>query len=286
MKLAIRRPQDLPPNMAKYWRARYDLFSRFDEGTLLDLESWYSVTPEAIAYRIAMRCRSDVVMDACCGAGGNIIQFALTCKHVVALDIDPIKIELARHNAAIYGVEDRITFLCGDLRDFARDYIGSGVDTNEGRWLGWDKRKIDVVFMSPPWGGVEYQNPTQMATDPQAVDTSKYCDVYPLSELRPGGGATIFRLAQMLAPRTVLFLPRNSDLNDISRLRSESARPMRLHIEECWLGYKLKALAVYYFPAIDGFDTEMSRFWPGNRPLRQQDGITRDVSKAPHHTVT
>ena len=115
MKLAIRRPQDLPPNMAKYWRARYDLFSRFDEGTLLDLESWYSVTPEAIAYRIAMRCRSDVVMDACCGAGGNIIQFALTCKHVVALDIDPIKIELARHNAAIYGVEDRITFLCLSL---------------------------------------------------------------------------------------------------------------------------------------------------------------------------
>lgn len=104
LDLAVRKPQDLPPNMSKYWRARYDLFSRFDEGILLDLESWYSVTPEAIAYRIAMRCRGNVVMDACCGAGGNVIQFAMTCNHgawlltVIALDIDPVKIELARHN--------------------------------------------------------------------------------------------------------------------------------------------------------------------------------------------
>ncbi|WFD34990.1 putative diacylglycerol O-acyltransferase tgs1 [Malassezia cuniculi] len=277
---AIRRKEDLPPNMLKYWKARYDLFSRFDEGTLLDEESWYSVTPEAIAYRIAVRCRSEVAMDACCGAGGNVIQFALTCKHVVALDIDPVKIELAKHNAAIYGVQDRITFLCGDLRDFARDYVGEGhgEDTTEGRWQGWDKRKIDVVFMSPPWGGVEYKNPAQLTNEPPD-ESCKYSDIYPLSELRPDGGSAIFKMSQKIAPRTVLFLPRNSDLDDIAKLRDESEKPVRIHIEECWIGYKLKALAVYYFPDIPGHDTEMTRYWPGNRPLRQERGITRDVSK-------
>ena len=42
-------------------------------------ESWFSVTPEAIAAHIAERCRCDTIVDAFCGAGGNTIQFAFTC---------------------------------------------------------------------------------------------------------------------------------------------------------------------------------------------------------------
>ena len=37
-----------------------------------------------------------------------------TCT-VIAIDIDPKKIEMARHNAAIYGVADRIEFIVGDF---------------------------------------------------------------------------------------------------------------------------------------------------------------------------
>lgn len=43
-------------------------------------ESWYSVTPEKVSKHIAERCQCDVVVDACCGAGGNSIQFAFTCE--------------------------------------------------------------------------------------------------------------------------------------------------------------------------------------------------------------
>ena len=68
---------------AKYWHQRHRLFSLFDEGIQLDLEGWYSVTPESIAIHIAERCRSDVVIDAFCGVGGNAIQFAMTCNHVI-----------------------------------------------------------------------------------------------------------------------------------------------------------------------------------------------------------
>ena len=50
------------------------MFSRFDEGIELDNESWFSVTPEAIAQHIAERCRCDVIIDAFCGVGGNAIQ--------------------------------------------------------------------------------------------------------------------------------------------------------------------------------------------------------------------
>ena len=34
---------------------------------------------------------------------------------MIAIDIDPVKLAYARHNAAIYGVEDRIDFICGDF---------------------------------------------------------------------------------------------------------------------------------------------------------------------------
>jgi len=44
------------------------------------LESWYSVTPEVISRMIAKRCTCDLIIDGFCGAGGNTIQFALTCK--------------------------------------------------------------------------------------------------------------------------------------------------------------------------------------------------------------
>ena len=85
----------------KYWKQRYSLFSKFDEGIKLDEESWFSVTPEKIAEHIAERIQCDVIIDGFCGAGGNAIQFAKTCQHVIAIDIDSKKLECARNNAKV-----------------------------------------------------------------------------------------------------------------------------------------------------------------------------------------
>ena len=57
---------------------------------------------------------------------------------VIGIDIDPVKIDCARHNAQLYGVEDRIEFICGDFMELA------------------PRLKADVVFLSPPWGGPDY----------------------------------------------------------------------------------------------------------------------------------
>ncbi|NXU61589.1 TGS1 synthase, partial [Horornis vulcanius] len=130
------------PELIKYWAQRYRLFSRFDEGIKLDREGWFSVTPEKIAEHIAVRVSQsfncDVIVDAFCGVGGNTIQFALTSKRVIAIDIDPEKLRLARHNAEVYGVAEHIQFLCGDFMALA-----AGL-------------RADVVFLSPPWGGPDY----------------------------------------------------------------------------------------------------------------------------------
>lgn len=57
---------------------------------------------------------------------------------VIAIDIDPHKIELARHNATVYGVADRIEFIVGDFFKLAHTI------------------QADMVFLSPPWGGPSY----------------------------------------------------------------------------------------------------------------------------------
>jgi hypothetical protein len=43
--------------LRKYYWKRYQLFTKFDDGILLDSkESWYSVTPEKVAEHIALKC--------------------------------------------------------------------------------------------------------------------------------------------------------------------------------------------------------------------------------------
>ena len=66
-----------------YQRTRYLSLYSTPPGCLLDEEGWYSITPEAIANHIAERCRSDTIIDAFCGVGGNAIAFAKTCQRGV-----------------------------------------------------------------------------------------------------------------------------------------------------------------------------------------------------------
>ena len=79
-----------------------------------------------------------MIVDGFCGVGGNAIQLAFTCERVIAIDNDATRLAIAKHNAAVYGVEDRIEFILGDFFHVAKDL------------------KADAVFLSPPWGGPEY----------------------------------------------------------------------------------------------------------------------------------
>ncbi|XP_057662735.1 trimethylguanosine synthase isoform X2 [Diorhabda carinulata] len=164
--------------LRKYWQKRFSLFSKFDMGIKLDEESWYSVTPEQVAKHTAERCRCDVIIDAFCGAGGNSIQFALNCKKVIAIDIDPKKIELAQNNANVYGVSDKIEFIIGDFIQLA-----GGL-------------KADVVFLSPPWGGPSY------LSEP-LYDLETMLLPVPFSQL--------IASARKVTSNVVAFLPRNSN---------------------------------------------------------------------------
>jgi trimethylguanosine synthase len=88
---------------------------------------------------------------------------------------------MAKNNASIYGVSDKISFIHGDYFKKAPDI------------------KADVVFLDPPWGGPEYSN----------------LQKFKLSDFSPNG-TDILELAFKYFPKVVMRVPKNFDLNELS----------------------------------------------------------------------
>ncbi|XP_063707011.1 trimethylguanosine synthase [Culicoides brevitarsis] len=206
----------LPPeiindkSLLKYWYKRFSLFSKFDQGIKLDKESWFSVTPEKVAIHTAERIKCDIIVDAFCGCGGNSIQFAMTCKKVIAIDIDPKKIEMAKHNATVYGVADKIEFIIGDFLTLASSL------------------KADNVFLSPPWGGPQYMKD-------EIYDVEK--------SLIPVPGSELLEKAKSISKNIAIFLPRNSNTQQLALYAGPGNS---VEIEQNFLDRKLIALTAYY----------------------------------------
>jgi trimethylguanosine synthase len=214
---------DLPPAppgadaliAGKYWSQRTSLFSKYALGVRLDQEGWFSVTPERLAEHIAERCQCDLVLDAFAGVGGNAIQFAFTCERVLAIDLDLDRLLLARHNARIYGVADRIEFVHGDFTALA------------------SRLRADAVFLSPPWGGPGYQAASEFGV-----------------RTMMGGldGFELLRLALAISPHVAYYLPRNTARADLAAMPAMQAEEYAgsFETERCVLNGRLKALTAYF----------------------------------------
>ena len=184
---------------------------------------------------------------------------------MIALDTSPVRLALARHNAMIYGVADRIEFILADYISFANSLISM---SNK------DARKIDVVFLSPPWGGPEYLEGTEKPTEVSKSSSEDDHPEYSLSDIRPIHGEELFKLTRKITSNIAYFLPRNTDLNEISALASPAFIESKgkgkgkkkivegqemVEVEEEWMGSKLKALTCYFGGLVAGqehlFDT-------------------------------
>lgn len=302
---------DVPEHLQKYFSQRTRYFSLYSQlpGCLLDEEGWYSVTPERVADQIAERCRCDTILDAFCGVGGNTIAFAKTCQRVIALDTSPIRLALARHNAQIYGVADRIEFILSDYISFANAFLRVSATSHPGsapsstqpeagaeahptrQNYSQNTRKIDVVFLSPPWGGPTYLSGSS-SIDPNGAiplpvleknnddepptPTPKH-PTYSLSSIQPIHGEELFKLTRRITKNVAYYLPRNTKLEEISKLldvekeaavgqglvngdaasidglQKGSTEPKEVvEVEEEWMGNKLKALTCYFGGLADG----------------------------------
>ncbi|ETN69159.1 RNA cap guanine-N2 methyltransferase [Necator americanus] len=215
----------------KYWYQRYRLFSKLDNGVIMDREGWFSVTPERIAEHIADRVvrRSEIIfailnrilylLDSKSNEKNRnfveVVMLTVTLS-VIAIDMDPVRLKCARENAKVYGVEDRIEFICCDFFHFASKWT-----ENVGKTV-----QIDAVFLSPPWGGPSYLK-------------SK---VFDLDDLTPNG-FDIYTAARKMSPNIAYFLPRSTS---VKQLISLSGPGGRCEIEQSCLNKKIKALTIYY----------------------------------------
>ncbi|KAK1280145.1 hypothetical protein QJS04_geneDACA020687 [Acorus gramineus] len=64
--------------------------------------------------------------------------------------------------------------------------------------------------------------------------------------LQPLDGYSLFNIARGIAPRVIMFLPRNVDINQLADLSSSVHPPWALEVEKNFLNGKLKAITAYF----------------------------------------
>jgi trimethylguanosine synthase len=210
------------------------------------------------------------VREVCDPPGSSLDHSELNLP-VIAIDNSPIRLALARHNAAIYGVVDRIDFVLADFVQFAKVLASSP-----------SRRSIDVVFLSPPWGGINYQtfsssestlgmdgslavavNGSQVASKEHGAETTHLQpNEYGLANLKPIHGKELVAIARQITPNVAIFLPRNQNLREVADLvtldSEDTSSQEKVEVEEEWMGSKLKALTCYLGGLVEG----QGHLWP------------------------
>jgi trimethylguanosine synthase len=133
------------------------------------------------------------------------------------------------------------------------------------------KSKIDIIFLSPPWGGPSYLSASSPTKPPSSSSVSNGRNhneddaephaMFTLDMITPLPGNELFTLARNITPHIAYYLPRNTDVSQISRLVDESpSGSEKIEIEEEWMGTKLKALTCYFGGLVRG----QEHMWTAN----------------------
>lgn len=144
---------------------------------------------------------------------------------------------MAKHNAAIYGVADRIEFIVGDFLQLS------------------DSLRADVVFLSPPWGGPGYSKkvhhylatanwpPSNAPLVPHPQN--RVFDVE--TDLLPVSATELVQKARQVSPNIALFLPRNCNSLQVMQLaRLFEPGAQHSEIEQNFLERKFVGITAYF----------------------------------------
>ena len=93
----------------------------FFQGTEMPTAGWWEALwpdPASVLAAVGLRCGMDVI-DLCSGDGWFTLQIAKVARHVSAIDIDPMLLEVTRHRFLENGVTN-CKFIAGDAYDVAK----------------------------------------------------------------------------------------------------------------------------------------------------------------------
>lgn len=135
-------------SIQRYWDRRFLYWPNFDSGICTDTVGLYSVTPWDSAVQIAQTLDSyypndsSIIVDACCGVGGNTVAFSrcINGSNVIGVDTNSTRLICAKNNSKVSGSEIYTDFVRDDAINFVSSLRGTA----------------RFVFSSPPWGGPGY----------------------------------------------------------------------------------------------------------------------------------
>jgi trimethylguanosine synthase len=196
------------------------------------------------------------VLDACAGVGGNAIAFARRpeVSLVVCVDIDDARLRIAANNCSVYGIpRDKVVFVNGDVCQVLASYKNGKriADTESSKSVATEPEKeyaysgldllpetLDAVFLSPPWGGSDYESVGRRNYDLSCIKLSEAVD-----------GEELLRLAAVAVPEermnVAYFLPRNTNGVRYSYSALKTGFAGCLELEQNVLNGKLKTITAY-----------------------------------------
>ena len=224
--------------------------------------------------------RPVVVLDAFVGMGANAIAFARRpeVSLVVCVDTDRSRLDMAASNCRVYKIPlEKVVFVHGNACSVLKKYKNGSlvqeplVDAkpesghNESkmnslstyRMGGMDllPPTVDVIFLSPPWGGVDYElagefhlQSIRLCSQGEEEGKNDASDAKALVN-----GQDLLELAQKALPiaseqcqgKLAMFLPRNT--NGMTLAQSAwTAGFEEIELEQNYLCGKLKTLTMYY----------------------------------------
>jgi ubiquinone/menaquinone biosynthesis C-methylase UbiE len=116
-----------------------DKLPDFFEGTEMPTAGWWEALwpdPVSVLVKVGIKSNMDVI-DLCSGDGWFTLQIAELARHVVAIEIDPALLEIARHRL-VEGGAGNCNFVLGDAYDITQ------------LW----PRPVDFVFLANAFHGV------------------------------------------------------------------------------------------------------------------------------------
>lgn len=127
-------------DLYRYFNKRNFLFSKFEQGIAIDVESWYSVIPEPVSLFLRERFTKSKkirkIFEPFCGVGGIAVHLCDSFEEYVVNDIDTSKIHMLRHNLKVYGKSpQKVKYINQDF-------------------LQVEPFQTDAIIICPPWGGV------------------------------------------------------------------------------------------------------------------------------------
>ncbi|HLK81069.1 MAG TPA: class I SAM-dependent methyltransferase [Xanthobacteraceae bacterium] len=157
----------------------------FFEGTEMPTAGWWEALwqdPAGIVAKVGIKPGMEVI-DLCSGDGWFTLQIARLARHVIAIDIDPALLEVARHRLAESGARN-CDFIAGDAYDIAR------------LW----PQPVDFVFLANAFHGV----PDQPRLARSVRDALKPSGRFAIINWHPLPRETTTVLGEPRGPRTEL----------------------------------------------------------------------------------